>query len=96
MSAYVPRSTSPGWLVEAEAPIEAGADVDAAAVDGATPLLIASEFTESPEVIALLLKAGAKVKAEDSDGKTAIYYASQNAALRGTEALKELSDSTMR
>ena len=43
--------------------------------DGATPLHLAAEFNENPEVVTLLIKAGADVNAKDGNGFTPLYYA---------------------
>ena len=41
-------------------------------------------------LVPALLKAGADPKAKDGTGKTALDYAQANAALRGTDALRQL------
>ena len=42
---------------------------------GKTPLMLAAEKNPDPAVIAVLLKAGANVKAADADGINALLYA---------------------
>src|SRR5690625_6436878 len=59
--------------------IEAGADLEAADVDGWRPLLYAS-LAASTEPLRLLLAAGADIEAADDEGWTALM----NASLSGT------------
>jgi ankyrin repeat protein len=47
-------------------------------------------LTENPEVISLLLRAGADPDLRDDYGKTALDYARKNELLQGTDALKAL------
>lgn len=54
--------------------VEHGADVNAAAQDGSTPLMLAA-MNEKQDVVDYLLKHGAKAKATDAKGKTALDYA---------------------
>lgn len=57
--------------------IAAGVDVNTAAADGATPLMLASRWYDA-EVIRSLLAAGASVNAKDKMGQTALMYAFQS------------------
>ncbi len=57
--------------------IEAGADLNQAADDGATPLFIASQNGHN-KVIAILVKAGADLNQATDDGATPLFIASQN------------------
>lgn len=59
--------------------IAAGADVNAAARDGRTPLHWACGF-DVPDAVPLLLRAGAKVDARDEDGNTPLFTARPEAA----------------
>lgn len=59
--------------------IAAGADVNAAASDGRTPLHWASDF-DVPEAVPLLLRAGARVDARDEEGNTPLFSARPAAA----------------
>ena len=52
--------------------LEHGADVNARAKNGSTPLHIASTFG-APEVARVLLEHGADVNARDADGRTPLY-----------------------
>lgn len=54
--------------------IAAGADVNAAARDGRTPLHWAADF-DVPDAVPLLLRAGASVDARDEDGATPLFTA---------------------
>ncbi len=59
--------------------IAAGADVNAAAKDGRTPLHWACAFNV-PQAVPLLLRAGAKVDARNEDGETPLFAASPEIA----------------
>jgi hypothetical protein len=48
-----------------------------------TPLMIAAEFAQNPDVIDLLLKAGAEVNAIDVNGKTPLMYAAYKNQIPG-------------
>jgi ankyrin repeat protein len=65
--------------------IAAGADVNAAARDGRTPLHWACDF-DVPEAVPLLLGAGVKVEARDEDGNTPLFSARPEAARMLIEA----------
>jgi ankyrin repeat protein len=54
-----------------------GADVNLAAADGATPLLIASRNGHT-EIVKLLLESGADVNLAVADGATPLIIASRN------------------
>jgi ankyrin repeat protein len=56
--------------------LERGADVNARAKDGLTPLHAASSFAELAAV-RLLLEHGADVKAEDNHGRTSLHAAEE-------------------
>ncbi len=58
--------------------LNTGADVNAKAEDGITPLMRAAMSTENPEVISVLLQAGADVNAKDEDGWTSLMLAARN------------------
>ena len=55
--------------------VEAGAEVNARADDGRTPLMFAAQGTPSAEVIQALVEAGAEVDARTDDGVTPLMYA---------------------
>ena len=65
--------------------LEQGADVDKAADDGTTPLIVASQNGQGYEVsgkhhvhvVRILLKHGADVDKTADDGRTPLYIASQ-------------------
>jgi ankyrin repeat protein len=59
-----------------------------------TPLMDAARRNPNPEVISVLLKAGADVNTKDNEGKTALDYAKENEELKGTQAIKELEAAT--
>lgn len=54
--------------------IAAGADINAANHEGATPLMIHARYDQS-EIFVQLLEAGADINRRDSNGKTALDYA---------------------
>jgi uncharacterized protein len=59
-----------------QAAINKGADLKARdATYSATPLMFAASYNPNPEVISVLLKAGADVKAQDGNGRTALMWA---------------------
>lgn len=62
----------------AELLIEAGADVNATADDGNTPLIYASCYREMVPVVRRLLDRGAAVNVKGAGGKTAADFASAN------------------
>ncbi|MGA2641203.1 MAG: ankyrin repeat domain-containing protein [Spirochaetia bacterium] len=75
--------------------LKAGADVNAKDTQlGWTPLVYAAQGNQNPELILTLLKAGADAKAKDERGQTALDYAKDNYALKGTDALKQLEESS--
>ena len=57
--------------------LDLGADVKATESDriGVTPLVAAARFSKNPEVVTLLIKAGADVNTKSEDGVTALYMA---------------------
>ena len=57
--------------------LKAGADPNAAAEDGSTPLMVAAQYGHS-EVLQLLLEAGADKNAAKTNGVTALLVAAQN------------------
>lgn len=70
--------------------IDAGASLTDKNKLGQTPLIIAAWHCKNPEVIILLLKAGADPKAKDIFGTTILNYARGNKNLVGTLAFKTL------
>ena len=58
---------------------------------GRSPLAYACEYTNSMEVVKLLIENGADPTSVDADGKTALDYALANPKLNGDEARKLLS-----
>ena len=80
--------------------IEKGADVNAvfndASVfhDGMTPLMMAARYNSNPDILQILMDSGAVVAAKDRSGLRALDYASENEALRGTNAYGILLEKT--
>ena len=62
-----------GKVKVAELLIKNGADVNATNAFGGTPMLTSARETESPELMKLLIGAGAKVGAVDSEGENALH-----------------------
>lgn len=54
--------------------LQFGADVNAAANDGTTALMLAAK-NEKSNLVAYLIKMGANAAAKDADGNTALVYA---------------------
>jgi ankyrin repeat protein len=68
-----------GTPKQVQAAIDNGADVNAADLrDGFTPLMCAAEWNRMPEVITVLLKAGANINAKDMFGMTALIWAARD------------------
>ena len=63
---------------------------------GWTPLHLAAWFSKTPSVMAALLAAGADPAARDKAGKTPWDYAERNAALKGTDVYRRLSEERLR
>ena len=57
-------------------------------------MTVAAYNNPNPEVLTVLLEAGADAKAKSNEGKTALDYARENEALKGTQALKLLEEKT--
>ena len=53
---------------------------------------MATKLSKNPEVVELLIDAGADVNRKDYVGKTAWDYIQNNEALRGTDVYWELND----
>ena len=83
---------SRGTASEVSAAIAAGADPNARAEGGVTPLHMAAESNPEPSVVAALIEAGADPSARDGRGKTPFDYAKDNEALRGTEVYRRLDE----
>lgn len=45
--------------------------------EGLTPLMLAAAFNQNPEVISVLLKAGAKIDDRDNEGGTPLMWAAE-------------------
>ena len=71
--------------------IDAGTDVNARSDSGSTPLHRAARFGR-PAIVTALLDAGASGHARNDDGLTPFDVAAENEKLKGTDALRELSD----
>jgi len=88
--AVVYKNKNPECLEIVKALLAAGADVDAETDGGNTPLMQAAYLGENPEVIHVLLLAGADPKISNLEGKTALDLAEDNPALLLTDAGDEL------
>jgi ankyrin repeat protein len=75
----------------AEYLIHLGADVNARDVYGWTPLMIAARDTVNPEIIALLLDAGADGRIKSNDNHTAFDYANDNPYVRESDVYWRLN-----
>ena len=85
-----------GTAEELQAVITAGAEVHAKEEDGQSPLMIAAQSNENPEVFTVLLNAGADGSLKDITEKTAFDYAKDNPYLKGTRQYWELNDAQYR
>ena len=68
------------------------ADVEARNEDGWTRLLLAARYNENPEVLQVLLDAGADATAKNGRGKTAWDLIQDNEALKGSKAYWRLNE----
>ena len=57
--------------------LEKGAELEARDTRGWTPLLLAAQFSSTPEIVQLLLEKGADVNARDTLGWTPLMFAAQ-------------------
>ena len=71
--------------------LDAGADLDARAVNGMTPLHFAAENGHA-EAVTTLLEEGADSNVRDNDGKLPLDYAADNGQLKDTAAYWKLND----
>jgi hypothetical protein len=94
--AVVYKNKNPECLDIVKALLAAGANVDAETEDGNTPLMQAAYLAENPEVIHILLLAGADPKKSNLKGKTALDLIEDNPALFLTFARDELQEAMKR
>lgn len=80
-----------GSVEEVDEALKAGVDVNRPNTAHVTALMFAARFN-SPEVVNLLLDAGADVLARNDKGRSALDYARKNDKLDGTEALRRLEE----
>ena len=74
--------------------LKAGADINAQAKRGTTALMLAARYNQTLEVITTLLTAGADTKLINLDGKTALDYAKDNEAVKGTDVYQRLQEAS--
>ena len=94
--AVVYKNGNPECLEIVKALLAAGADVDAETNDDNTPLMQTAMLGEDPEVIHILLLAGADPQKSNLKGKTALDLIDDNPALFLTDARDELQKATKR
>ncbi len=68
--------------------LNAGVDTETKGEDGSTPLIVAAKRPEAVDTLRLLLRAGAKVDAEDELGRTALDFARKD---KNQEAIRLLT-----
>jgi ankyrin repeat protein len=87
------EAVTKGYVSMAQLLIGKGGDVDLADTEGTTPLMVASEgnayIPNNAPVVAALLAAHAKVDAQDSRGRTALYRASAEGKVDAMRMLLE-------
>ncbi len=67
-----------GTPQDVQAALDKGADVNARDTNGLTPLLTAAAYNTNPEVVAVLVEAGADTEARDTvHGSTALMWAAR-------------------
>jgi ankyrin repeat protein len=69
-------------------------DINAVDANHKTALILAAANARHPEVISLLLNAGANAKLEDNTGRTALDWFDQNKRISNNPVRKELKDRT--
>jgi uncharacterized protein len=74
--------------------LRAGARINAKDIIDRTPLMHAAEHTTNPHIIHALLDAGADPTLTTTYGDTALSYARDNPALKGTDALTRLEQAS--
>ena len=79
---YVEKETLDG--------LKAGADPNARDSDGMTALMWAACCSKNPNVIAVLVDAGASVRTKDKDGRKALDFARRNNKLKKSEVIGRL------
>ncbi len=67
-----------GSAQEIQDALDAGADINAQNNWGTSALLMAAEYNTNPDVITMLIQAGADVNISDEDWNTALIYAAGN------------------
>ena len=72
--------------------VELGADPNNRDERARTPLHWAARWTRNPGVITALLDAGATARTRDEDGKRPSDYATQNEAIKHSEAYERLKN----
>ena len=72
--------------------MDAGADVEARTEDGQTPLMFAAIENSNPEVLQVLLDAGADATAKNGMGEIAWDLIQDNEALKGSKAYWRLNE----
>lgn len=72
--------------------VDSGVDVNVKDLQGWSQLMAAAVHGKYPEVIHILLEAGADGKALSPDGKTAFEHATDNEHIRGTPAYQALAE----
>ena len=73
-----------------------GADLEARAVVGLTPLHLAAARSKNPAVVKVLLDAGADPSAKTTDGTTPVELIPNDSPLRGTDVYWRLHDGRYR
>ena len=67
-----------GTVAQVQQAIKAGADVNARAEYGLSPLMYAAGFNTNPDVLSVLIEAGVDVNARDKDGVTPLMLAARH------------------
>ena len=72
--------------------LEKGAELEARSTNGGTPLMLAAQFSSTPEIVQLLLEKGADINARGPGDMTPLQWVAGNLGGKGPEIKQLLID----